>query len=152
MSAGACCRPVGQIMSPYAVYSGDQGLITSDQDVILVLVFSEPVTGLTAGSFSVSGPSGATVSGLKLLRGTNTYYHFVVNLPGIYYDSVTVSLSVSSSPAGLHGVCTCECRVLPFGVASCFVAASYRATLMYSCQAPNKPGCLTARPEKSHFC
>lgn len=81
-------------MSPYTIYSGSQGLITSDQNVVLALVFSEPVTGLTANSFSISGPSGATISGLKLLRGTNTYYHLVVNLPGTYYDSVTVSLSV----------------------------------------------------------
>lgn len=117
-------------MSPYAVYSGDQGLISSDQDVILILVFSEPVTGLTAASFSVSGPSGATVSGLKLLRGTNTYYHFVVNLPGTYYDSVTVSLSVSPSPAGLHALCICECLVLNLVVATCFVAAAHGATVL----------------------
>ena len=61
-----------------------------------MLVFSEPVTGLTASSFSISGPSGATVSGLKLIRGTATYYHFVVHLPGEFSESATVSLVVSA--------------------------------------------------------
>ena len=82
------------MFSPYMPYSGEQGLVTTDQNVVLLLVFSEPVTGLAASSFSISGPSGATVSGLKLLRGTNTYYHFTVTLPGTYYDAVTVSLQV----------------------------------------------------------
>ena len=82
------------MFSPYMPYSGEQGLVTNDQNVVLLLVFSEPVNGLTASSFSISGPSGATVSGLKLLRGTNTYYHFTVNLPGTYYDAVTVNLQV----------------------------------------------------------
>lgn len=81
---------------PYAVYSGDQGFITDEQDVVVVLAFSEPVTGLRAESLEIAGPSGATISGLKLLRGTNTFYHFVVNLPGIYYDIVTVNLEVNS--------------------------------------------------------
>ena len=78
-------------------YSGDQGLVTGDQDVVLLLVWSEPVTGLTANSFSVSGPSvtGSIISGLKLLRGTNTYYHLTVNLPGSYFGAVTVRLQVS---------------------------------------------------------
>ena len=89
-----CCRPVGQMLAAYASYSGDLGLITPEQDVVLLLVFSEPVNGLKASSFSISGPSGATVSGLRLLRGTNTYYHFTVNLPGNYYDAVTVNLQV----------------------------------------------------------
>ena len=95
MCCSPTCRPVGQMISPYLTYSGDQGLVTSEQDVVLLLVFSEPVNGLTASSFSISGPSGASVSGLKLLRGTNTYYHFTVNLPGTYYDAVTVNLQVS---------------------------------------------------------
>ncbi len=82
------------MFSPYMSYSGEQGLVTTDQDVVLLLIFSEPVNGLSTSSFSISGPSGATVSGLKLLRGTNTYYHFTVNLPGTYYDAVTVSLQV----------------------------------------------------------
>ena len=73
---------------------GDVGLVTLEQNVVLLLVFSEPVTGLTASSFSISGPTGATVSGLRLLRGTNTYYHFTVNLPGDYYDATTVNLQV----------------------------------------------------------
>ena len=91
------CRPVGQLYAPYMPYSGDQGLVTGEQDVVLLLVWSEPVTGLTANSFSVSGPSvtGSIISGLKLLRGTNTYYHLTVNLPGSYFGAVTVSLQVS---------------------------------------------------------
>lgn len=91
-------------MSPYTVFSGSQGLITDEQNVVLALVFSEPVTGLTASSFSISGPSGATISGLKLLRGTNTFYHLVVQLPGTYYDGVTVSLTV----CGFGPIACCE--------------------------------------------
>lgn len=91
------CRPVGQFFAPYMPYSGSQGLVTSEQNVVLLLVWSEPVTGLTPNSFSVSGPSvtASIVSGLKLLRGTNTYYHLTVNLPGDYYGGVTVTLQVS---------------------------------------------------------
>ncbi|KAL3162994.1 hypothetical protein ABBQ32_009426 [Trebouxia sp. C0010 RCD-2024] len=87
-------RPVGQFFAPYMPYSGSQGLVTSEQNVVLLLVWSEPVTGLTPNSFSVSGPSvtASIVSGLKLLRGTNTYYHLTVNLPGDYYGGVTVTL------------------------------------------------------------
>ena len=78
-------------------YSGSEGPVTSEQNVVLLLVWSEPVTGLSASSFSVSGPSvtGSIISGLKLLRGTNTYYHLTVNLPGSYHGGVTVSLQVS---------------------------------------------------------
>lgn len=87
-------RPVGQFFAPYMPYSGSQGLVTSEQNVVLLLVWSEPVTGLAPNSFSVSGPSvtGSIVSGLKLLRGTNTYYHLTLNLPGDYYGGVTISL------------------------------------------------------------
>lgn len=97
---GVCmcvCRPVGQFFAPYMPYSGSEGLVTSEQDVVLLLVWSEPVTGLSPTSFSVSGPSvtGSIISGLKLLRGTNTYYHLTVNLPGNYYGGITVSLQVS---------------------------------------------------------
>lgn len=90
-------RPVGQFFAPYMPYSGSQGLVTSEQNVVLLLVWSEPVTGLAPNSFSVSGPSvtGSIVSGLKLLRGTNTYYHLTLNLPGDYYGGVTISLQVS---------------------------------------------------------
>ena len=88
---------MGQFIAPYALFSGSWGPTTSDQNVVLALVFSEPVTGLSASSFGVSGPSEATISGLKLYRGTNTYHHLVVNLPGNYYDRVTVSLSVCVS-------------------------------------------------------
>ncbi len=64
--------------------SGAQGLVTSVQTVVLKLVFSEPVTGVTANSFAVSGPtfSGSPVSGVRLLRGTNSFYHLAINLPG----------------------------------------------------------------------
>ena len=91
------CRPVGQFFDAYMPYSGSEGLVTSEQNVVLLLVWSEPVTGLTPNSFSVSGPSvtGSIISGLKLLRGTTTYYHLTVNLPGNYYDGITVSMKVS---------------------------------------------------------
>ena len=79
-------------------YSGAQGSVTSDQTVVLKLVFSEPVTGVSASSFLVSGPTfnGSPVSGVRLLRGTNSFYHLAINLPGGYYGSVTVSLQVQS--------------------------------------------------------
>ena len=34
------------------------------------------------------------VSGVRLLRGTNTYYHMAVTLPGDYYGPVTINLQV----------------------------------------------------------
>ena len=43
----------------------------------------------------VSGPADYTVTGLKLLRGTVSYYHFVVQLPAMFYDQVTVGFTVS---------------------------------------------------------
>ena len=77
-------------------YSGDAGAVTDQQSVAVVAVFSEPVTGVAASSFSVSGPAtGASVAGVKLVQGTSTYYHAVVNLPASYYGSVQVALSVS---------------------------------------------------------
>ncbi|KAL0045825.1 hypothetical protein WJX82_005870 [Trebouxia sp. C0006] len=86
-------RPVGQLYSTMP-YSGAQGSVTSDQTVVLKLVFSEPVTGVSASSFLVSGPTfnGSPVSGVRLLRGTNSFYHLAINLPGGYYGPVTVSL------------------------------------------------------------
>lgn len=65
------------------------------QSVVLILVFTEPVTGLATTSFSVSGPTGPTIGGLQLVRGTNTYYHVTINVPGDYYGGVTVTLAVS---------------------------------------------------------
>ena len=103
-----CCRPVGRLTFPYAAFPGEQGLTTDEQDVRLLLVFSEPVTGLTVSSFSVSGPSGAYVSHLQLLRGTKTFYHLVVSLPGVYYVSATVSLVV-----GAFRICISNVVVLP---------------------------------------
>ena len=73
------------------------GPTTDEQTAVALLVFSEPVTALTAASFSVSGPpSGAAVTGVKLLRGTSTYYHAAVSLPAAYYGQVTVALAVRS--------------------------------------------------------
>ena len=77
--------------------SGDLGPTTAEQNVVVDLVFSEPVQGLTAASFAVSGPaSGASVTGVKLVRGTATYYHAAISLPTSYYGLVTVSLKVGS--------------------------------------------------------
>ena len=66
------------------------------QSIVLILVFTEPVTGLATTSFSVSGPTGPTIGGLQLVRGTNTYYHVTINVPGDYYGGVTVTLEVSA--------------------------------------------------------
>ena len=43
----------------------------------------------------VSGPVGATVTALKLLRGTISYYHLVVQLPATFYGQTTVAFVVS---------------------------------------------------------
>jgi hypothetical protein len=86
-------RPRGSLFSTYMAYAGGGGVITSQQSVVLVLVFTEPVTGLTPKSFQVSGPVGPTISGLKLVRGTNSYYHLTVNVPGNYYGGVTVTVT-----------------------------------------------------------
>ena len=47
------CRPVGQIYAPYMVFSGGQGAITSQQNVVLLIVFSEAVQGLATTNFQV---------------------------------------------------------------------------------------------------
>ena len=81
----------------YAAYmaaSGDQGPVTAEQNAVVVAVFSEPVTGLSTASFRIDGPAAATVTALKLLRGTNSYYHVLLTLPPAYYGAVTVNLVV----------------------------------------------------------
>lgn len=81
----------------YAAYmaaSGDQGPVTAEQNAVVVAVFSEPVTGLSTASFRIDGPAAATVTALKLLRGTNSYYHILLALPPAYYGAVTVNLVV----------------------------------------------------------
>lgn len=89
------CRPVGQFYSNLP-FSGEQGLVTFDQTVVVHLIFSEPVSGLSTSSFTLSGPMFMSnpVSGVRLLRGTNTYYHMAVTLPGDYYGPVTINLQV----------------------------------------------------------
>ena len=47
-------RPVGVLYAPYMAVSGEQGPVTSDQNVALVIVFSEAVTGLTTANFKVN--------------------------------------------------------------------------------------------------
>lgn len=64
--------------------------------MVVTAVFSEPVTGMGAGSLSVAGPAtGASIAGVKLMPGTTTYYHAVVNLPAAYWGTVSVSFTVS---------------------------------------------------------
>ena len=88
-------RPQGRMFAPYMAHASDLGAVTSEQNVVVLVVFSEPVTSLTAAAFTVTGPaSGAQVSGVKLLRGTSTYYHAAVSLPPSYYGQVQVSLAV----------------------------------------------------------
>ncbi|KAK9817300.1 hypothetical protein WJX72_012366 [[Myrmecia] bisecta] len=86
-------RPVGKLYSAYMASSGDQGLVTSQQNVVLLAVFSKPITGLTTASFTVTGPASGAVALLKPVRGTHSYYHIVINLPAAYYGPVTVSLT-----------------------------------------------------------
>ena len=93
---GGTCRPRGRLYGPYLGYSGDAGAVTDQQSVAVVAVFSEPVIGVAAASFTVAGPAtGASVAGVKLVPGTTTYYHAVVNLPASYWGPVRVTLIVS---------------------------------------------------------
>ncbi len=75
--------------------SGAQGLVTSVQTVVLKLVFSEPVTGVTANSFAVSGPtfSGSPVSGVSYSEALTPF----TTWPSTFLEGngpVTVSLQV----------------------------------------------------------
>lgn len=47
----AFCRPVGILYAPYMAFSGSQGAVTNDQNVALLAVFSEAVTGLSTSNF-----------------------------------------------------------------------------------------------------
>jgi hypothetical protein len=76
--------------------AGSQGAITGDQNAIMILAFSEPVAGLAPASFTVTGPTAATIKAVKLLPGTNTFYHVFLALPPDFYGAVTVSLTVST--------------------------------------------------------
>lgn len=118
--ASAYCRPRARLYGPYLSYSGDAGAVTDQQSVVVVAVFSEPVTGMSASSFTVTGPAtGASIAGVKLVQGTSTYYHAVVNLPASYWGNVQVSLSVSApAPLASHAACLAYsaqegCRTLP---------------------------------------
>ncbi|KAK9865466.1 hypothetical protein WJX84_003473 [Apatococcus fuscideae] len=93
-------RPVGRLFSAYMSTSGDLGLVTAEQNAILLAVFSEPVTGLSTQSFQVTGPPSSTIQALKPVAGTLTYYHVVIALPGDYYGNVTVSLTGTLQDAG----------------------------------------------------
>ncbi len=72
------------------------GLITEEWNITLVCVFTEPVIGLTAQDFTITGPSGIAATNLQMLPNTLTYYSFDINL-GQYYGNVTVSFTVRSS-------------------------------------------------------
>lgn len=73
-------------------FSGEDGLITQQGDVVLLIAFSEPVQGLDAGGIAVS--PAATVAGLKKIRGTETYYQVLVSLQPTYYGPVQVAITV----------------------------------------------------------
>ena len=87
-------RPVGQLMAPYMAISGELGPVTSQQSVVLLAVFSEPVTGLLPGTLRIAGPPGGSITALKLLANTATYYQMLLTLPAGYYGPVTVALAV----------------------------------------------------------
>ena len=76
-------------------FSSDYGAVTDQQSCVLILVFSEPIVGLVATQFKVSGPTSTSVTGLKLLQGTSSYYHALVVIAASYTGQVTVTFSVS---------------------------------------------------------
>ena len=88
---------MGRLYAPYVAFSGELGAVTAEQSVVVVAVFSEPVAGLAPSQFAVSGPAGAAVTALKLLHGTTSYYHLLVNVPGAYSGQVTLSYTVRAS-------------------------------------------------------
>lgn len=83
---------------PYTSFSNDNGAVTDQQTCVVVLVFSEPVAGLTANHIKVTGPSSASVSGLQLLQGTSSYYHLLISVADSYIGQVNVAVIVSPSP------------------------------------------------------
>ena len=87
---------MASLFAAYMATSGDQGPVTGEQNAVAVAVFSEPITGLSTASFKIDGPPTATVSALKLLRGTSSYYHILLALPPAYFGPVTLSLMVRS--------------------------------------------------------
>lgn len=87
-------RPVGRMYAPYMAISSDGGALTGQQACAMVIVWAEPVAGLATSQFKVSGPSTASVGALKLLRGTSSYYHLLVNLPADYTGAVSIAFTV----------------------------------------------------------
>ena len=81
--------------TPYMSFSSDSGAITDQQNCVLILVFSEPVTGLDASQFQISGPQSAPPTVLKLLQGTSSYYHLLIVISASYTGEVIVAFSVS---------------------------------------------------------
>ena len=83
------------MFAPYMAFSSDYGAVTDQQSCVLILAFSEPILGLVATQFKVSGPTSTSVTGLKLLQGTSSYYHALVVIAATYTGQVTVTFSVS---------------------------------------------------------
>ena len=83
-------------------FSSDSGAITSQQNCVLISVFSEPVTGLDASQFKISGPPSATATALKLLQGTSSYYHLLIVISASYTGEVSVAFSVSCLYCNRH--------------------------------------------------
>ena len=83
---------MGKLLAPYMTFSAEDGLITQQGDVVLLIAFSEPVEGLDAGGIAVS--PAASMAGLKKVRGTETYYQVFVSLPPTYYGPVQVAITV----------------------------------------------------------
>lgn len=103
-------RPVGRLYAPYVAFSGELGAVTAEQSVVIVAVFSEPVLGLAPSQFAVAGPAGAAVTALKLLHGTASYYHLLLQLPGAYAGQVTLSYVVSIPPGPCAHAAACGYR------------------------------------------
>lgn len=58
-------------------------------------------------NLQISGPASATVAGLKLLRGTVSYYQAVVQLPANFWGQATVSFTVRLQHYSSQCICHC---------------------------------------------
>jgi hypothetical protein len=114
--------------APYMAFSSDYGAITSEQSCVLVVVFAEPVSGLSANQFKVTGPNTSSITALKLLQGTSSYYHLLLQLPSDYTGIVTVTYTVghTSSAENKRSSKLQQC-CNPFGL-SYTAAAKFPAT------------------------
>ncbi len=87
--------------------------------------------------WKVSGPATASVAALKLLRGTSSYYHLLVNLPADYTGSVSIIFTVSITLANVlsgkrHSASSRPADVDPVSIvrAACFCLGCFQLHTM----------------------